>query len=66
MVELQDEYLYLHEEVRVGSIANHELQITEFFRIYSSLAAENGDTPDMEYCPVLREGLGDTVLMVTH
>ncbi|CAH3415079.1 MULTISPECIES: AIPR family protein [Serratia] len=58
MVELQDEYLYLHEEVRVGSIANHELQITEFFRIYSSLAAENGDTPDMEYCPVLREGLG--------
>ncbi|NIA36537.1 AIPR family protein [Serratia marcescens] len=58
MVELHDEYLYLHEEVRVGSIANHELQITEFFRIYSSLAAENGDTPDMEYCPVLREGLG--------
>ncbi|AYZ31345.1 AIPR family protein [Serratia sp. FDAARGOS_506] len=58
MVELQDEYLYLHEEVRVGSIANHELLITEFFRIYSSLAAENGDTPDMEYCPVLREGLG--------
>jgi hypothetical protein len=58
MVELQEEYLYLHEEVRVGSIANHELQITEFFRIYSSLAAENGDTPDMEYCPVLREGLG--------
>ncbi|MEB6541557.1 AIPR family protein [Serratia plymuthica] len=58
MVELQEEYLYLHEEVCVGSIANHELQITEFFRIYSSLAAENGDTPDMEYCPVLREGLG--------
>lgn len=58
MVELQEEYLYLHEEVCIGSIANHELQITEFFRIYSSLAAENGDTPDMEYCPVLREGLG--------
>lgn len=58
MLELKDEYLYLHEEVRIGSIADHELQITEFFRIYSSLAAENGDTPDMEYCPILREGQG--------
>jgi hypothetical protein len=58
MVDLQEEYLHLLEEVRIGSIADHELQITEFFRIYSALAAENGDTPDMEYCPVLREGQG--------
>lgn len=56
MVDLQEEYSHLLEEVRVGSIADHELQITEFFRIYSALAAENGDTPDMQYCPVLKEG----------
>lgn len=58
MADLQEEYSDLLEEVRIGSIADHELQITEFFRIYSTLAAENGDTPDMEYCPVLREGQG--------
>lgn len=58
MVDLQEEYSQLLEEVRIGSIADHELQITEFFRIYSVLSAENGDTPDMEYCPILKEGLG--------
>jgi len=58
MVDLQEEYSHLLEEVRIGSIADHELQITEFFRIFSVLAAENGDTPDMEYCPILREGQG--------
>ncbi|ELC7284357.1 AIPR family protein [Pseudomonas aeruginosa] len=58
MADLQDEYEELLEEVRVGSVAGHELQITEFFRIYSTLAAENGDTPDMDYCPVLKEGSG--------
>jgi hypothetical protein len=58
MAEFQEEYSNLLEEVRIGSIADHELQVTEFFRIYSSLAAENGDTPDMEYCPILKEGQG--------
>jgi hypothetical protein len=58
MAELQEEYEELLEEVRVGSVAGHELQITEFFRAYSTLAAENGDTPDMDYCPVLKEGPG--------
>ena len=58
MVDYQEEYTHLLEEVRIGSIADHELQITEFFRIYSALAAENGDTPDMEYCPVLKQGHG--------
>lgn len=58
MFDLQEEYSHLREEVRIGSIAEHELQVTEFFRIYSTLAAENGDTPDMDYCPILKEGLG--------
>jgi len=56
MHELNAEYSDLLEEIRIGSIADHELQVTEFFRIYSTLAAENGDTPDMEYCPILKEG----------
>lgn len=54
--DLQHEYVSLVEEIRVGSVADHELQITEFFNVYSSIAAENGDTPDLEYCPILREG----------
>jgi len=58
MADLQMEYGELLEEVRIGSIADHELQVTEFFRIYAALAAENGDTPDLEYCPILKEGLG--------
>ncbi|MBP5107599.1 AIPR family protein [Pseudomonas protegens] len=58
MVDLQVEYGELLEEVRIGSVADHELQITEFFRIYAALAAENGDTPDLEYCPILKEGQG--------
>lgn len=58
MGDLQMEYDELLEEVRIGSVADHELQITEFFRIYAALAAENGDTPDLEYCPILKEGLG--------
>ncbi|CAI8989381.1 AIPR protein [Pseudomonas sp. IT-P44] len=58
MIDLDSEYLELREEIRVGSLVDHELQVTEFFRIYSSISAENGDTPDMEYCPVLKEGLG--------
>ncbi|BBP79614.1 hypothetical protein PHLH7_57180 [Pseudomonas sp. Ost2] len=58
MADFQADYAELLEEIRIGSIADHELQITEFFRTYSVLAAENGDTPDMEYCPILKEGVG--------
>jgi hypothetical protein len=56
MVDLQREYEELLEEVRIGSVATSELQITEFFHLFSVLSAENGDTPDMEYCPILKEG----------
>lgn len=58
MVDLQRCHGVLLEEIRVGSVAGHELQVTEFFNIFASLAAENGDTPDMEYCPILKEGAG--------
>lgn len=58
MPELSDEYASLVEEISVGSLADHELKVTEFFRIFATLAAENGDTPDLEYCPILKEGPG--------
>ncbi|WP_419914610.1 AIPR family protein [Hoeflea sp.] len=31
-------------------------QRAAFFRVYSELAAENGDCADLVYCPVIREG----------
>lgn len=58
MPELSEEYAGLFEEISVGSVADHELKVTEFFRIFATLAAENGDTPDLEYCPILKEGSG--------
>lgn len=51
--DLNEEYAELLQEIKVGSVAGHDLQVSEFFRIYSELAAENGDTPDLEYCPIL-------------
>ena len=52
-IDLNQEFHDLLQEVKVGSVAGHDLQVSEFFNIYSELAAENGDTPDLEYCPVL-------------
>lgn len=54
--DLQTENEELLEEIRIGSIATSELPITEFFNIFSEISAENGDTPDLEYCPILKEG----------
>jgi len=54
-IDLEREYSDLTDEIKVGSVAEHELQVTEFFNIYSQLAAENGDAPDLEYCPILGE-----------
>ena len=56
MLDIKNEYSALIDEVRVGSLADQGHMVSEFFRIFSTLAAENGDTPDMEYCPVLKEG----------
>ena len=43
-------------EIRVSSLASDELPVTAFFTLFSTLAAENGDSPDLEYFPVLKEG----------
>lgn len=56
MADLDVEYSELMSEIRVASLAKEELPITAFFDIFSTLAAENGDSPDLEYYPVLKEG----------
>lgn len=53
---LNEEYEQLAQEIKVGSIAEHDFEITQFFRLYADIAAENGDTPDLEYSPILYEG----------
>ena len=53
---LNEEYEQLAQEIKVGSIAEHDFEITQFFRLYAEIAAENGDTPDLEYSPILYEG----------
>lgn len=59
MSELEKEYQNLSNEIAIGSAADGELKITEFFRIFSQVAAENGDCPDLEHLPVASEtGLG--------
>jgi hypothetical protein len=59
MAELDEVYRELANEIAIGSVADRELKVTEFFRIYAQIAAENGDCPDLEYMPVLNEsGLG--------
>ena len=59
MVDLGKEYQNLANEIAIGSTADGELKITEFFRIFSQVAAENGDSPDLEHSPVLVDtGIG--------
>lgn len=55
MVDLEETYRELANEVAIGSMADSELKVTEFFRIFSHIAAENGDCPDLDYTPVLNE-----------
>lgn len=52
-------YADLAGEIAIASTASGELKVTEFFNIYSQLAAENADSPDLDYSPALSEsGLG--------
>ena len=52
MDDLETEYQNLANEIAIGSAADGELKVTEFFRLFSQVAAENGDCPDLEYLPV--------------
>lgn len=53
MSDLQEDYDSLAEEISIGAAADGELKITEFFRNYAELAAENGDCPDLDYAPII-------------
>lgn len=55
MTELNKVYSDLASEIAIGAAANGDLKVTEFFRIFAELAAENGDCPDLTYSPVLHE-----------
>jgi len=57
MADLEREYRDLLNEISIGSTADGELKVTEFFRIFSSLSAENGDSPDMSYAPIIKDGM---------
>lgn len=57
-MDLSEEYKLLAEEINIGSIADGELRVTEFFNLFSSISSENGDTCDLEYSPVIKEGNG--------
>jgi hypothetical protein len=48
---LEEEYSNLEEEIVLGSTADGTPKVEEFFRIFSELAADNGDCPDLTYCP---------------
>jgi hypothetical protein len=58
MADLETQFRELASEIAVGASADGELKVTEFFRIFSRLAAENGDCPDLDYAPVLHDANG--------
>jgi len=53
MSNLEVEYFNLAEDISIGSTADGIPKIEEFFKIFSELAAENGDCPDLSYTPIL-------------
>ena len=53
MSNLEQEYLNLAEDIVIGSTADGIPRVEEFFKVFSQLAAENGDCPDLTYSPIL-------------
>jgi hypothetical protein len=56
MTILDEEYSNLEQEIILGSTADGTPKVEEFFRIFSELAADNGDCPDLTYCPAFITG----------
>ena len=56
MTELEKSYEEFWHELLLEAESSKELQATAFFDLYASIAAENGDCGDLEYCPVRKEG----------
>ncbi len=53
MINLEEEYSNLAEDIAIGSAADGTPKVEEFFNIFAELAAENGDCPDLSYSPIL-------------
>ena len=53
---LDEEYSNLEQEIVLGSTADGTPKVEEFFRIFSEIAADNGDCPDLTYCPASISG----------
>lgn len=53
MSSLEEEYTNLAQEISRCSSSDGVPKVEAFFNIYSELAAENGDCPDLEYSPIL-------------
>lgn len=53
MINLEEEYKNLAEDIVIGSTADGVPKVEEFYKIFSQLAAENGDCPDLSYAPIL-------------
>ncbi|QPG05740.1 AIPR family protein [Salinimonas marina] len=48
----------LAQEIKAGIASTGDMPVTEFFNLYAEAAAENGDTPDLTYCPILKDSAG--------
>lgn len=53
MTNLQEDFNNLAEDIALGADADGIPKVEEFFNIFSQLAAENGDCPDLTYSPIL-------------
>ena len=57
VVSLEEEYEYLEEEISLECLAEDDFRTAGFFKRYAEISADNGDTPDLNYCPVLKPHL---------
>ena len=56
--ELYDAYRQFGDELLFEAEFTGDPQHMCFFKLFSEVASDNGDTADLDYTPVLREGRG--------
>ena len=54
--DINEEYQTFWEDLLREAEVSGDPQLESFFKMYASLAAENGDCVDLNYCSVIREG----------
>ena len=55
-MDLDEAFAEFREELLLEAEASGDLQNDTFFNLYATLAAENGDTVDLEHTSARREG----------